>query len=87
MNLDHLVDAMTRHWTTRLNNIASDRLQDSWRQAFATFNRKIAEHDTDFESDWHVLSPKAGTGKSESLKIYAAETAKDPTTASHAARC
>lgn len=80
MDTDHLVDAMTRHWTERLNNVVNERLQGSWRQTFKTFNRKIAEHGTDFEGDWHVLSPKTGTGKSESLKIYAAETA-DPYTA------
>lgn len=80
-SLDHLVSAMTKHWESKCENVASEALQKSWRQAFVTFGRKIDELGTNYEADWHVLSPKTGTGKSESLKVYAAQASRDPFTA------
>ncbi|MEL7484614.1 MAG: hypothetical protein AAFN41_09690 [Planctomycetota bacterium] len=68
---------MTSHWETRLGNVPSTSLKQSWEQAFKTFNRKTNDAGTDRASDWHVLSPKTGTGKSESLKVYASEVSRE----------
>lgn len=74
-SIDTLVDLMSDHWTA-LGNVTSDANRASWRQVFSTFSRKIREHGTEYEGDWHVLSPETGAGKSEGLKLYAAETSK-----------
>ena len=78
---DELVATMANHWEANLGNVPSAELRASWRQAFVTFRRKIDEYETDYSGDWHVLSPKTGTGKSESLKVYAAEVSKNNYTA------
>ena len=71
-----LVKAMTRHWERELKNVTSKELQNIWFQIANTFNHQIKNKN---QSQWQILQPPTGTGKTQCIAVYCSLLAKMPT--------
>jgi hypothetical protein len=63
---------MKRHWELELNNVASEKLLQTWRLMAHCIRVHITEHDASFDkqSNRHVIPAATGTGKTEALVVY-----------------
>jgi hypothetical protein len=78
------VERMARHWTEALGNVASEPLRAAWLQMGNAFGRHIASHgDPKQGTEWTVLQPATGSGKSQGTAIYCAMLARYETTDEH----
>src|SRR4051812_4314525 len=67
----HFVTAMDRHWTTVLNNASSEGLRQVWQQFASTYGLQIMQHDNaEASTQWQILQPPTGSGKTEGTMIY-----------------
>ena len=67
----HFVTAMDRHWTTVLKNASSEGLRQVWQQLASTYGLQIMQHDNaDASTQWQILQPPTGSGKTEGTMIY-----------------
>lgn len=62
---------MAQRWLSR-GNALSQTLQATWAHICQNFNLKLQTIGRSSQRDWYVCSPATGTGKTESLKVYAA---------------
>ena len=69
---DAFVARMTEHWSTTLECVATPKLKAIWAIMADTFSDKIDSHDTDTATEWRVLYPETGTGKTQGLCVYCA---------------
>jgi hypothetical protein len=71
------VQEMEHHWTTRLGNVCSEALRAAWTQLASSFGRHILAHDDPKAStEWTVLQPPTGSGKSQGTAVYCSMLAK-----------
>ncbi len=76
---DAFLSSMAARWAAH-GNAPSWRLVSGWRKQCEVFNRKLTDHGTAHEREWHVLQAKTGTGKTEGTIVYASLLAGiDPT--------
>jgi hypothetical protein len=81
---EEFVSAMEHHWTDTLKNVASDPLRAAWQQMGQHFGRHIMAHgNPDRGTEWTVLQPATGSGKSQGTAVYCAMLARYETTAEH----
>jgi len=67
------VDSMEKHWTEELKLISNPALRESWKQTINIFNYHIHNHEIpEIAQKWTVLSPPTGSGKTQSIQLYAA---------------
>ena len=67
------VAEMDWHWTRRLDNVTSPALRRVWKQLASTFATHIEHHGRHSQStEWTVLQPPTGSGKSEGTMTYCA---------------
>ena len=63
---------MNENWIERLNNHTNPALKKTWKQIVKTFNYHINNHHIpDRAKEWTILSPPTGSGKTQSLILYA----------------
>ena len=78
------VERMTTHWTDTLGNIVSEPLRAAWLQMGEAFGRHIAAHgDPEQGTEWTVLQPATGSGKSQGTAVYCAMLSGYVTTIDH----
>jgi hypothetical protein len=78
------VERMTTHWTEALGNVCSEALRAAWLQMGEAFERHILAHgDTKQGTEWTVLQPATGSGKSQGAAVYCSMLARYETTAEH----
>jgi hypothetical protein len=69
----HFEHAMDLHWTS-LGNKSSPALRESWFEQGCAYGHQIFNHDNDEAPDkrtnWVVLNPPTGAGKTEGLMLY-----------------
>jgi hypothetical protein len=67
------VERMARHWTETLGNVVSEPLRAAWLQMATEFRRHILAHgDPARGTEWTVLQPATGSGKSQGTAVYCA---------------
>ncbi len=77
------VGAMQDHWE-RLGNVPSDALRAAWLQLAEAFGQHVEAHgDPDRATEWTVLQPATGAGKSQGTAVYCGLLARFETTATH----
>jgi hypothetical protein len=70
--------AMQAHWTENLGNVSSSALMSLWTVMAQTFNSAVElsdSPDTSARSQWRILQPPTGSGKTQGIRIYSAMTA------------
>ena len=69
---DEFIERMEKHWTQTLGNVSSHALRSTWKQIVDTFNYHIVNHDIpERAKEWSILSPPTGSGKTQSMILYA----------------
>lgn len=65
------ISRMNYHWKNALQNTSNKPLRDTWGQISDAFNDLIRnDSDNSRRTQWITLSPKTGTGKTQSLIMY-----------------
>jgi hypothetical protein len=78
------VEAMTAHWTGPLGNVSSQPLREAWLQMGHAFGKHIMAHGKpDRGTEWTVLQPPTGSGKSQGTAVYCSMLARFTNTADH----
>lgn len=71
INKEKFITRMLQHWEQKLNNVSNPSLKHTWGQIVDGFNDLIRNDSDDTRrSQWVALSPKTGTGKTQSLILY-----------------
>lgn len=67
----YFAQAMERHWTLQLGNAPSSALRATWTAQARTFGLHILNHDdAEKRTEWHVLAPPTGSGKTQGTILY-----------------
>src|SRR5271166_908562 len=66
------VDRITLEWDTRYNNVPSAPLRELWTTTGNTYQEAILDVASGVSSQWRILPPPTGSGKTLGAKVYAA---------------
>jgi hypothetical protein len=75
----HFVEKMNHRWTSSLKNASSESLKLLWRDMAAAFGLQIMQHNNpEKNTEWQILQPPTGTGKTQGTIVYCSMLAQYP---------